>query len=211
MPQEPSTHRVGFGPRLAALMLVPLLIAACQGGAPTPGATTTPPAEATPSATPTATTAVPSTPTAIPRATPTAKPSLPAGAVTIDGLIADIKAGGSALDKYRKPISVSQLTMDFEAMMASPAGASSPTNIRLAFQDCVGSGGPSGIINACGITTTMTFRTIAITSTLEALKFAQDMADHDIATVFTTLDDHRVLLQMLEATIGMPLSTPVQF
>jgi hypothetical protein len=198
---QPAEHRGLFSPRLAASLSVPLLIAAC-GGAP---ATEAPKPTMTPSTTPAATETAtpPASPTTVvmesPTATPTPEATKPQDSITIQSFIADIKAGGGALDKYRVPITNTQLQQDFDAFMASPAGASAPANIKLAFADCIGTD-PNKIINACAITTTMTFVTIAKTDTLEAVKFAQDMADLGITRIFTTPDNLSVLLQGLEAT-----------
>lgn len=147
----------------------------------------------TPTASPTAVV------TESPTATPTPEATKPQDSITIQSFIADIKAGGSALDKYKVPITNTQLQQDFDAFMTSPAGASAPANIKLAFADCIGTD-PNKIINACAFTTTMTFQTIAKTDTPEAVKFAQDMADLDITKIFTTPDNLSVLLQDLEAT-----------
>jgi hypothetical protein len=87
---------------------------------PTPSlvVTSTPEAIPTPVVTPAPTETPTATSTPSPEATP--KPESP---ITVENVINDLNAGGKALDKYKKPITITALRTSFETLLKSPAAS----------------------------------------------------------------------------------------
>jgi hypothetical protein len=86
--------------------------------APAPSLLVTPIPVATP--TPVVTIAPAEGPTPTPTPEASASPSSP---ITVATVIADLYAGGKALDKYRKPISMTALRQSFDSFLKSPAAS----------------------------------------------------------------------------------------
>jgi len=108
--------------RIAVALAAMLLVGACSGQA-TSQPTPTPTLTATQAATHTLIANSPAptpTPTAMPSPTPTELPLAPGELnVTFASLIADLQAGGTALDKYR-PIDAATLRADYQPYISDP-------------------------------------------------------------------------------------------
>lgn len=141
-----------------------------------------------------------------PKATPTELP-LPSDAITIQQFYADLKAGGSALDKYKNSgITAEIMQRDFEAFMASSAAPKSNTQdeFRQNFRTCVqqiGTNDLDKLIVASGSLTTAGFYAQHIyPNSPEAARFTRDMVNWDLAKIYKNKDTLSLFLTTIQAT-----------
>jgi hypothetical protein len=188
-----STARLRFATVVAALALV---LAACgTAGAPTPGATATPslmPSAGVESAAPT------------PNMTATltirvsASPSKSKSAITFEGVIAALEAGGHNLDVYKIAISQAQLQSDFELLEGSSAAP--PQKIfAAAFAEATSSKDLAIQQGDAANVTSYALAAAENTGNAAAVQFAKDMVAWDVTSLFKTKNDIHGLINILTA------------
>jgi hypothetical protein len=113
---------------------------------------------------------------------------MPAGPFNGESFLADLKAGGSALDKYKTPrITLDELKTAHNALAGSPA-APKAAGFQLGFAVCTDSTGDTQT-GACLSVTTYALEAIhSYPQSAEAETYGMDVARYDIAYVFTSQD-----------------------
>ncbi len=122
-----------------------------------------------------------------PSITPEASQS-PAESFSADSFLADLNAGGHALDKYKTPITVAKLDEAYSALMASPA-APTAGQFPNTYKDCKNSSLDQNTRwGQCEILTTGgALKAIAKNpQSVEAKAFGFSLASFELQKVFTT-------------------------
>jgi hypothetical protein len=188
-----------FCPAVCLLAAVILVVMGCSSGTVTPSPTV--------AATPVVSPITPVSPSQIVLETPTPtltatstiaeKTPFPTDWVTGKSFLADLQAGGSALDKYKVGITAAQIQKDYDALMASSAGSNNTAkNLSKGVPFCLDGSDPKRQQTYCAAVTNMTFVILAQTGAPEAEALASDLSHWDMK-VFPTAATLGVLTQTL--------------